>query len=69
MSALLNPNALNGPSNVVSLCIIPPDEDRVWDVLRRAQQTGAHLVTNGFEIYVTPAIMPGEFPVAMREAA
>jgi hypothetical protein len=61
--------ATTRPGSIAPLRITPPDDANVWDVIRRAQRTGAHLVTNGFEIYVTPAIMPGEFPVAMREAA
>jgi hypothetical protein len=55
--------------NITPLRITPPDDATVWDVLRRAQHTGAHLVTNGFEIYVTPVIMPGEREIGAREKA
>jgi len=62
--------------NITPLRIRPSGEARLFDVFQRAQEAGLHLVSNGFDVYVTPIILPGErkvgvrvVPPAQREAA
>jgi hypothetical protein len=62
MSAHIAPTA----ANVVPLRHYPPGDACLLDVARRAHTTGQHLVTNGTEVYITPMVMPGEFPIPMR---
>ena len=54
------------PANVIPLTYHPAGEARVIDVLEHALRCGAHLVTNGRDIYVTPTVMPGEFKIGAR---
>ena len=54
------------PANVTPLTYHPTGDARAIDVLEHALQCGAHLVTNGRDIYVTPTVMPGEFKIGAR---
>ena len=53
-------------SNVAPLRLYPAGDDLLVDVIARAQRAGAKLVHNGFKIYVTPILLPGEREVGMR---
>ena len=53
-------------SNITPLRIFPPGEECMLDVIRRAHSAGLHLVSNGFRIYLTPILLPGEREIAVR---
>ena len=59
-------SAYTAATNVVPLRIHPPGDTPLIDVIRRAQRTGCKLVSNGFQIYVTPILLPGEREVGVR---
>lgn len=64
MSAHIAP--ATAPTNIVPLRHRPAGDESLPDVLHRAIRTGQHLVTDGREIYLTPMLMPGEWPIPMR---
>ena len=53
-------------TNVHPLRHYPPGDACLLDVVHQALQRQQHLVTNGADIYITPIVMPGEFPIAVR---
>lgn len=42
-----------------------PDELTLREAANQANASHLHLVTNGFRIYLTPQIQPGEFKVGV----
>ena len=52
--------------NVFPMRIYPDENERMMDVIERALATQQKLVTDGQRIYLTPMVMPGEFPIAVR---
>ena len=55
--------ATTSPTPVRIPAIIPA-HTRLKEFADQQRQRGFRLVTDGFRIYLTPIVLPGEFPIA-----